>query len=562
MTRSGLIDLVPELLRREWVENGIYPNRSVFDLFFRTATAHPEKVAVLSPGESITYGDLLDHALRLATSLKAHGIVAGDVVAYQLPNSWRSCAIDLAVAALGGIVAPFPPGRGRVDIESLLRRCSARAIVVTSDFGGIDMCAMIEQIRPNALALRLLIVDGSTRPGWLGLDTLMQATPIGLETLESPCPDEAVRLLVSSGTESEPKLIAYSHNALIGGRGQFLRNLHSDGQTFRAMYLVPLGSAFGSTATFGILSWLGGSIVVLPRFEVAAAIKAIEALRPTFIFAVPTVLQRMAADPLLSQIDKSSLTAIVSGGSVIDEVTILRCIEAFGCKLISLYGSADGVNCHPALDDDLEIILRSVGRPNPAVCAIKIVDELGREVPCGSSGEIIARGPMTPMQYVNAPDLDAKYRDEAGWIYTGDLGSIDEDGCLVITGRKKDIIIRGGVNISPAQIERIATSHPEVVGAACVPVPDPDLGQTICLCLSIAPAARKFSLAEMADFLRTQGLEINKLPDYLRFYGQLPLSPAGKVDKRRLADEIALLDRGTARPPRGGGARAASAPLS
>ena len=311
--------------------------------------------------------------------------------------------------------------------------------------------------------------------------------------------------------------------------------------------MVPLGSAFGSTATFGILSWVGGSVVVLPKFDVAAAIEAIATFKPSFIFGVPTMLQRMAADPLLANIDKSSLIGVVSGGSANDEVTIRRCMEAFGCKFISLYGSADGVNCHNMADDDPMVVFRSVGKPNPTICAIKIVDDQGREAPRGVAGEIVARGPMSPLQYVNAPELDAKYRDSEGWVYTGDLGFIDADGYLVLSGRKKDIIVRGGVNISPAQVESIATSHPDVVSAACVPVPDADLGQSVCLCLTMTESAEKISLAELADYLRVQGLEANKLPDYLRLYRQLPLSPAGKIDKRKLAGDVAFLERG-ARP--------------
>jgi acyl-CoA synthetase (AMP-forming)/AMP-acid ligase II len=330
---------------------------------------------------------------------------------------------------------------------------------------------------------------------------------------------------------------------LVGGRGRFLQRLHPEGESFRGMYLVPLGSSFGSTATFGSLCWLGGSIVVLPQFEVAAAIRAIEALKPTHILGVPTMLQRIAADPQLAGVDKSSLVALISGGSLIDEVSVRRCVEAFGCGFVSLYGSADGVNCHNTLDDALEVVFFSVGRPNPSVCAIKIVDEQGAELPLGSVGEIQARGPLSPMQYVNAPELDAQYRDGEGWVKTGDLGYIDSDGYLVLAGRKKDIIIRGGSNISPIQIEMLATGHPDVVCAACVPVPDPDLGQRVCICLTLRAGTPRFSLGELTDYLRAQGLETNKLPEYLRFYRQLPLSPAGKVDKKLLAAEVAFLER-------------------
>lgn len=542
MNSAGIIDLVPSDVRREWERNGSYPNKPVFELFQEQARAFPEKLAVLSPDESISYGELLDYSLRLAASLRGMGIVDGDVVAYQLANSWRCCAIDLAAAALGAVVAPFPPGRGRLDIESLLKRCDARAVIVPETYAGIDLCELVESLRPMLLCLRVLVVEGTPRQGWHVLDRLFASEPLTALELPNVCPSSPVRLLVSSGTESEPKLVAYSHNALVGGRGRFLQRLHPEGESFRGMYLVPLGSSFGSTATFGSLCWLGGSIVVLPQFEVAAAIRAIEALKPTHILGVPTMLQRIAADPQLAGVDKSSLVALISGGSLIDEVSVRRCVEAFGCGFVSLYGSADGVNCHNTLDDALEVVFFSVGRPNPSVCAIKIVDEQGAELPLGSVGEIQARGPLSPMQYVNAPELDAQYRDAEGWVKTGDLGYIDSDGYLVLAGRKKDIIIRGGSNISPIQIEMLATGHPDVVCAACVPVPDPDLGQRVCICLTLRAGTPRFSLGELTDYLRAQGLETNKLPEYLRFYRQLPLSPAGKVDKKLLAVEVAFLE--------------------
>ncbi|MBA1199363.1 acyl--CoA ligase [Pseudomonas plecoglossicida] len=541
MNTAGIIDLVPLHIRRRWAEDGSYPNQDVFSLFRARVAQAPDKAAVLSPEGNISYAALLDAALRLANSLRQAGIVAGDVVAYQLSNSWRCCAIDLAVAALGAIIAPFPPGRGKLDIQAMVRRCDARAVIVPQSYADIDLCEVIESLRPTLLSLRVLIVDGAPRAGWSTLDALLAQPPLALASLCAVCPDSPVRLLVSSGTESEPKLVAYSHNALVGGRGRFLQRISDDGAAFRGLYLVPLGSSFGSTATFGVLSWLGGSLVVLPRFDVTEAIKAIEQLRPSFILGVPTMLQRIAADPALANIDKSSLRGLICGGSLIDEATVLRCTENFGCGFISLYGSADGVNCHNTLDDPIEVVLGSVGKPNPAVCEIRIVDDLGHELPQGDVGEITARGPLSPMQYVNAPELDERYRDAEGWVKTGDLGFIDPQGYLVLAGRKKDIIIRGGANISPVQIEGLVMAHPDVVTVACVAVPDPDLGQRVCLCVTLRDGAQRFALADISSFLREQGLEVNKLPEYLRFYRHLPLTPAGKIDKRALAEDAAGL---------------------
>lgn len=541
MNNAGIVDLIPEKLRKQWVADGSYSNVAIYELFRRQAMANPDRDAVLSMEDTLSYGKLLHKVHCLANSFKAMGIMPGDVVAYQLINSWHSCAIDLAVAALGAVVAPFPPGRGKLDIESLLRRSGARAIIVERDYGGVDFCKLIEELRPTLLSLRYPIVDGQPREGWKALDQMFKAEPISIEQLPHVCPDSPVRLLVSSGTECEPKLVAYSHNAMIGGRGRFLQRLHPDGQSFRGLYLIPLGSSFGSTATFGVLAWLGGSIVLLPKFEPKLVIAAIEKLRPSYILGVPTMFQRIAAHADLAKIDRSSLKAIISGGSVVDKITIERCIQAFDSKFINLYGSADGVNCHNTLDDSLDVVSFSVGRPNPQVCDIRIVNAQGEVLPDGDIGEVMARGPLSPMQYVNAPDLDKQYRDSQGWVFTGDLGFIDDNKYLVLAGRKKDIIIRGGANISPVQIEKLATEHPNVISAACVSVPDKDLGSRVCICITLRDSKQRMSLIELTDFLRQQGLETNKLPEYLRYYRELPLNPAGKLDKKKLQQDVSLL---------------------
>ncbi len=541
MNSAGIIDLVPHSLRRRWAQEGLYPDKPVFELFREKAQNAPDKPAVLSEQSTVSYGQLYEHALRLATGLRGAGVMPGDVVAYQLSNHWVCCAIDLAAAALGAIVAPFPPGRGKLDIQSLLRRCDARVVIVPEVFADTALCEIIESLRPTLLSLRALVVQGKARDGWVTLDSLLASAPVDPAQLPKVDPDSPVRLLVSSGTESEPKLVAYSHNALVGGRGRFLERINPKNSEFRGLYLVPLGSSFGSTATFGVLCCLGGSLVVLPRFDVHNAIEAIRKFKPTFILGVPTMLQRIAAEPALAAVDKSSLKGLIVGGSVIDETTVRRCSKAFDCGFISLYGSADGVNCHNTLSDPIEVAFNSVGSPNPSVCAIRIVDDNGVELEHGQIGEIYARGPVSPMQYVNAPELDQAYRDQQGWVKTGDLGYINQQGHLVLAGRKKDIIIRGGANISPVQIEGLVTRHPDVVTVACVPVPDFDLGQRVCLCVTLRPQAERFSLSEITNYLREQGLEINKLPEYLRFYRSLPLTPAGKIDKRALAEDAAAM---------------------
>ncbi|MCF7480882.1 acyl--CoA ligase [Vibrio sp. J1-1] len=529
MNPSGLINLIPETVQNEFKHSGTYPEVTIFDAFQNQVRKQPDAIAICSSTESYRFRQIHAMSVRLAHALIKQGLVRGDTIVYQLSNSWRCMVIDIAAAALGVIVCPIPTGRGRLDIESVLKRSQARAIIVENQPGTGEVCEIIEAIRPLMLALRCLITVGEPKEHWHHFDKLLQHEP--LETFPDVSPDDPVRLLVSSGSESEPKLVAYTHNSLLGGRGRFMAKLSQGAERFVPLYLMPLGSAFGSTASSCVMTWLGGTVVILSKFTVDAALEAIERFKPSHILGVPTMFQRLTADERLSELDLSHLVAIVSGGALIDEETIHRCRKSFGCPLISLYGSADGVNCFNSVDDAIEKVVSTVGRPDPSICEIRIVDVQHQPLEHGEVGEICARGPISPMQYVNSPRLDETYRDQGGWVYTGDLGCIDGEGYLHLMGRKKDVIIRGGANISPAQIEKLMTSHPLVVSAACVAVPDEDLGQRVCLCLSLKHGQQPLSLNEIGQYLQSKGLEKHKLPEYISHFSQLPLSPAGKVDK-------------------------------
>ncbi|MEV1294316.1 AMP-binding protein [Pseudonocardia sp. NPDC049635] len=532
-------DLIPAELRREWSERGLYADVPAFDLFRAQALADPARVAVLDDAGSVTYGELLESCLCIAAGLRELGVGVGDVVAAQLPNSRRAVAVDLATAALGAAVLPFPAGRGDRDVRTLLRRSRASVLVTPEHYQDHDLVAVVERLRPELPALRHVVADRvpeATRPRpeiTATFAELLSTDPVPLDNLPEVDPNAVVRLLVSSGTESEPKLVAYSHNALIGGRGRFLSRLQGD-RPMRAMYLMPLGSSFGSGASFCVLALLGGSLVLRTRFDPGTALAALYTDRPTHLLGVPTMFQQMLAHPDLARTDTSSVRQLITGGALIDEATARRATEGLGGRLISLYGSADGVNCHTTEDDPLSVTVGTVGRPDPDVCAIRIVGEDGAPLGTGAIGRVHARGPMSPLCYVDAPELNDRYRLPGGWVDTGDLGYLDEDGRLRLTGRAKDIIIRGGGNISPAEVEDAISGHPGVLGVACVGVPDPTLGQRLCACVTVL-GDRAPSLTELTTRLVARGLERRKLPEYLLVLPAFPIGVAGKIDKRALA---------------------------
>lgn len=483
-----------------------------------------------------------------AAGLAEAGVCPGDVVGVQLPNSREAVAADLAVAALGAVVLPFPVGRGGREALSLLGRSGARAVIAATEHRGVEHARELAELSTASgelPALRAVIAagPGPVPEGCVSLTDLFRTDATAF-TPARPHPDAAARILVSSGSEAEPKMVAYSHNALAGGRGNSLASLLADGLRPRCLFLTPLGSAFGSSGTAVTLARHGGSLVLLDRFTPDAALEAIRAHRPTHVLGVPTMV-RMMLDRLSDGAETpTGLTALVLGGSALDAATSDEARRTFGCAVVNLYGSADGVHCHGGLPDHAAPANGpasgpgiAVGRPDPRVCEIRIAPLPGGT--SGEAGEIIARGPMTPLCYVGAPALNMRYRTADAWVRTGDLGMLDADGTLRVVGRLKDIVIRGGANISPAEVEGELSCHPDVRDVLCVGVPDPLMGERLAACV-VPRTGRKPTLESLCAHLDVRGLERRKHPERLLLVtDELPLTPAGKPDRAALRERAA-----------------------
>lgn len=530
-------DLVPADLRAQWAGDGAYPGRDVFSLFAAHAAARPSLAAVIDDDGTVDYATLHAVALRVAAALADAGLCRGEVVAIQLPNGWRACAVELAVAAVGAIALPYPVGRGERDTRALLGRSGAAVAVLAGASGDMDSPGAVTAFaRDGELAqLRDVFVVRGASPGCRSLDAALDGCasvqwtpPLTID------PDDPVRILVSSGSEGEPKMVLYSHNALTGGRGALMGSLRREGEPLRSLFLVPLGSSFGSNATPVTLARHGGTLLLQRRFDAAGALALIDEHQPTHVLGVGAMYQRLLADERSGSIDTRSLRALVAGGSRVDRATVEACRERFGCAFVNLYGSADGVACLTDPADTPRMTSESVGRPNPAVTTIRVVDEDGEDLPVGHEGEILSRGPMSPLCYVNCPALDDRYRTATGWVRTGDRGRFDDTGRLFVVGRLKEIIVRGGLNVSPVEIEQLLHLHPAVMQVACVGVADCDLGERVCACVVPRDPQCPPCLEELTAFLEARGLERKKLPERLVLLDDLPISPAGKVAKHAL----------------------------
>ncbi|MFJ9810749.1 class I adenylate-forming enzyme family protein [Streptomyces sp. NPDC101158] len=548
-----LTDLVPSRLRRSWAMDGSCPDLDLYSLFRARQIADLHRTAIHDAKGKLCYTALDRKVRSLAQGLRGLGIGAGDVVAVQLPNSRNAVIADLAIAALGAVALPYPVGRGAVESECLLRRAEAVAVIAVTEHRGRAHAADLVTLAPALPALRHVISAGPGTPpdGTIPLRDLLRTDAHGF-TAARPDPDSAARILVSSGSEAEPKMVAYSHNALAGGRGNFLASLIPDATPPRCLFLVPLGSAFGSNGTAVTLARHGGSLVLLDHFTPEAALEAMRAHRPTHVLGVPTMVRMMMEHLERTGENVPAPTALVLGGAPLDEATASAASEAFGCHVVNLYGSADGVNCHTGLDRKVPPTDRSgvvVGRPDPRVAEIRVAaPESSEPVTAGQTGEIISRGPMTPLCYVASPELDSRYRTADGWVRTGDLGYLDEAGILHVVGRLKDVVIRGGANISPAEVERELSGHPAIRDVVCVGVPDPLMGERLTACV-VARDGQRPTTDDLSAYLTARGVDRHKHPEHVLILEQLPLTAAGKPDRaelrRRVADErIAIPVRG------------------
>jgi acyl-CoA synthetase (AMP-forming)/AMP-acid ligase II len=506
---AGLVlhDLVPAARRAEWVRAGRYPGVDLYTLFSRHVSAHPRRAAVIDQRGVVGYAELDAQVRVIAGVLTDNGLGPGDVIGIRLPNGRDAVAVELAVWAIGAVALSYPDGDGERDTRGLLGRARAAALVVAPGSRPPDLPHLRAVLAP---------------PRWGGAVPVVRWSP-------TPDAESPARVLVSSGSEAEPKMVAYTHNAFCGGRASYVRALHDGASPMRNLVLVSLASSMGSCGVPVTIATLGGTLLVTGRFDPATALRMIAEHRPTHVFGVPTMLRRIA--DLAADGAPVGLRALVSSGAELPAATARACRDRFGVPVITVYGSADGVNCHTA------VIADGNGLPDPAVADIRVTDDRGVPVLAGVPGEIQALGPMTPWCYVADPALDRKYRTADGWVRTGDLGMLDERNVLHVLGRLKQVVIRGGYNISPVEVEREISAHPEIADVACVGVPDPDLGERLCACVAQRPGSPLMSLDQLTVYLHElRGLERTKLPELLVVLPALPVAATGKTCRRTLTD--------------------------
>lgn len=525
----------PERARRYYATR-YWRDETIGQLIAATTTVMPDKVAVRdASGASLTYHDLDQQSNRLAGFLASRGVGPGDIVTICQPNWCHTVLAFCAVLKLGAVINPLPVTYGRAELSFAIGKCRSKALLIAAKFRSSDYTEMVATLDPS-LAADLTIVrigSGTHAMGTSFEDTLAHAPITAPHVGEA---DDACAVLFTSGTESRSKGGVHTHNTILFGERAMASALDV-GPGDVAFMASPISHATGFLHGFVMTLTTGGTLSLLDVFQGAVAAAQMRAHQCTWTmgatpFLVDTVAALKAAGETLPH-----LRYFLCGGAQVPEEPVQEA-SAIGLRVLSIYGATESpphTIVHPT--DPLENSWLSDGRPLEGI-EVRIVGEDGIDLPRGEIGEEWSRGPNTFLGYLDEPELTAKTLDAEGWVHSGDLARFLPDGSIRIAGRLKDIIVRGGQNISVAEVENYLMSHPAVKSVAVVAVPHPRLGETGCAVVVAAPGYTP-TLADLTAFLIDKGVARFKLPERLELWPALPVTPSGKIQKFLIRQKLA-----------------------
>jgi cyclohexanecarboxylate-CoA ligase len=530
----------------------LWPNRLITDYLDDAIARHPDKTAIVAhtaaSGLTLrkTYLQLARASLRAASRLAAMGIGTGDVVSFQLPNRWEFIALYVACTRLGAVCNPLLPVYRARELRYMLAHAESKALFVPASFRDFDYGPMIDALREELPRLRhVIVLDRSPVGPADGMfdDERCDASEIAaLARRSRPHPNDLAEVLFTSGTTGQPKGVMHTHNTLYSGVREYLRALDLDGNDV-VLQSSPIAHQAGLLHGVVMPLMLGGGVVLQDVWNADVAVGLIEAHAATHIHAATPFLADLAESAALDRHDIGSLRRFVCAGAPIPRALARRAAERLRIDVMSSFGMTEiGTATSTRRDDPPERIFGTDGGPFRGI-ELRVVDEAGRRpVAAGTEGRLQLRGMSLFVGYLKRPDLGGI--DDGGWFDSGDLARLDAQGYVRITGRTKDLIIRGGQNVPVVEIEEQLFRHPAVSEVAIVGIPDERLGERACAFVVLKPGAC-LSLDEMVQFLKNAGTATPYLPERLALIDEMPRTASGKLQKFRLR-EIAA---GTAAAP-------------
>jgi len=533
----------PADVAAQYVAAGYWENRALGSHLWEQADRTPDITALVDGDLRLSYAELVDRADAGATRLAALGLEPGHRVLVQLVNGWEFVVLTLACLRAGVVPVMALPGHRRHELEYLAHHAEATAIAVPDTFRGFDHQGLATELVAAVPSLEMVLVAGEAAEGAVDLRSLLAPSDGSGEDrarwdAEQPMPDDVAVFLLSGGTTGLPKLIARTHNDYVYNAKCSASVSGFDGDT---VYLVvlPAGHNF-PLACPGLLGALlvGGTVVMLDSPEPVQAFATIAREGVTHIAAVPAVAQKWIDHAAAVGADElATLRVLQVGGSrLVDEVA-RRVRPVLGCTLQQVFGMAEGLLNYTRLEDPDDVICCSQGRPMSPGDEVLLVDELDQPVPAGVPGALLTRGPYTPRGYYRAAEHNARAFTADGWYRSGDICVWDATGNLVVAGRDKDLINRGGEKISAEEVENLVYLIPDVEQVAAVSMPDRDLGERVCVYV-VCREGSALDLAGVRAALQAHHIASYKLPEHLVVVEALPQTKVGKIDKRALREDI------------------------
>jgi long-chain acyl-CoA synthetase len=484
-----------------------------------TAAAHPDRVAIRLGEDTLTYRDLDDASARVAGLLTARGLGPGAPVGIMLPNVPEFAVVYYGVLGMGGVVVPMNPLLKAREVAYYLGDSGA-AVIFAWHTTAEEVEAGAKQVDAEAI-----LVD----PASFAV-LLAAASPLP-QVVDRAADDTAV-ILYTSGTTGRPKGAELTHGNLIKNAEVTRRDLLQLGPDDVIFGGLPLFHSFGQTCTLNTAVAAGASLTVLPRFEPAQALRLLAQHGATVFAGVPTMYSALLHVPDRAAYDVSALRVSVSGGAAMPVEVLRQFEDAFSCIVLEGYGLSETSPVASFNHPDRERKPGSIGTPIRGV-QMRVVDSAGAELPQGAVGEIAIRGHNIMKGYWKKPDATAEAIDADGWFRTGDVGRVDENGYYYIVDRKKDLIIRGGYNVYPREIEEVFYEHPCVAEAAVVGMPHAELGEEVGAAV-VLKAGAAVTAEELRAFVKAQ-VAAYKYPRRVWFVEALPKGPTGKILKREIA---------------------------
>jgi 2,3-dihydroxybenzoate-AMP ligase len=511
---------------------GYWLDQTIGERLHTLADQRGDAIVVTENGVGTSFGELDDRADRLAAGLYRLGIRPTDRVVVQLPGTMAFVELVFALFRLGAIpVMALPPHRSS-EIGYFCRFSEAVAYVIPDRHAGFDYRELAAQVQAGAPALRHVIVAGNAGD-FIALSDLYDEKI----ALAEPAADEVALLQLSGGSTGVPKLIPRTHNDYLYTA---LACARASGTTQDTVYLnvLPIGHNFPlvSPGLLGTLA-VGGRTVLAPAPSPDVAFRLIESERATLTSLVPPLALVWLQAAARRTEDLTSLQVVQIGGAKCSAEVASRIRPVLGCTLQQIFGMAEGLINTTRLDDPDEAIINTQGRPISPADEIRIVDDDDNDVPVGTTGHLLARGAYTIRGYYQASQHNAVAFTADGYYRTGDIVRRRPDGNLVVEGRAKDQINRGGEKVAAEEIENHLLAHPAVHDAAVVAMPDAFLGERTCA--YVIPSSAQPAAGELASFLRKRGLAGFKIPDRFEYVDEFPQIGVGKISKTELRREIA-----------------------